>query len=731
MIMYGYKSEYEVIQSDAADFYVSPDGNDDAPGTLEQPFATLDRAKEAVRALKQREKKPVHVLVRGGTYHLEKPLIFNHIDSGSRESPVVYSAYPGEFPVLSGGKKISGQWESYRDGIMMCKIPWVKEEGLYFTQLFVNGKRQIRARYPNFDSADPIYGGYTYAQGPISEGQDDVSLSQNFLPGYGTPGFLYNPENFTNVRWKTPQEGIVHIFPYTYYGNLQFEIKDMDWDRNIIWLGKGGFQVKDSDNRIDHRSRFFIENIFEELDAPGEWYLDKEEGVLYYYPAEEIDIFNADIVAPLLEQLIEFRGSYEEPVRYITLSGFRMVHTTSTFLKPYEILPSGDWTIHRGGAVFFNGAENCRVERCFFDAVGGNGVFINNYNKGIQVYGNKFAEAGESAVCLVGSRHLTIGSNPSYSMENIIMNNLIHDCGIFGKQTAGVFVSTSIRNRISHNEIYNMPRAGICINDGFVGGHIVEYNRVYNTVRETSDHGPFNSWGREMFWCLNQSHGHWSVSHVAGDVKACAQETTYIRNNYFRDERGWGIDLDDGSSNYHVYNNLCIGISIKLREGDYRIIENNIFVHPANPPGFHVGYENNHDRFIRNIIVTSTEFDRPELDANFTKDKARGDIYQCIFPPLKGRILEEIDYNVFFNDIGEFYASVTPRGSKPAQRYSLDQWKALGYDVNSIYADPLFMDPDNDDYRVRPESPAIKMGFINFDPDEAGLLPDFPKQWWK
>ena len=113
------------------------------------------------------------------------------------------------------------------------------------------------------------------------------------------------------------------------------------------------------------------------------------------------------------------------------------------------------------------------------------------------------------------------------------------------------------------------------------------------------------------------------VSHGAGNVKDDTPYVIEIRHNFFQDDHEWGIDLDDGSSNTHVYNNLCVGMSVKLREGDYRLVENNIFIHPANPPGFHVGYEYNHDRFIRNIIVTSTKFDRPALDINFKRVRPR------------------------------------------------------------------------------------------------------------
>jgi hypothetical protein len=467
--------------------------------------------------------------------------------------------------------------------------------------------------------------------------------------------------------------------------------------------------------------------VFEELDAPGEWYLDKVNGLLYYVPAAGVDLGDAVIEVPVLEQVIEFRGSQLDPVKRITLSGFRFAHTASTYLAPYEAPSGGDWTIHRGGTVFMEGAEDCCIERCFFDAVGGNAVFTNNYNRRIRVYGNKFTDAGDSAICLVGNKRSIQGTQRPFPADNTISNNLIHNCGVFGKQVAGVFISISQKNTVSHNHIYGMPRAGICLNDGWGGGHIIEFNRIHDTVLETKDHGPFNSWGRESFWCLQQSHG--SVSHGAGDVKDDTPYVIIIRNNLFQDDHEWGIDLDDGSSNTHVYNNLCVGISIKLREGDYRLVENNIFVHPANPPGFHVGYEYNHDRFVRNIIVTSTKFDRPALDINFHKGLARAAIYQVIYPPLKGPIMQEIDYNVFFNDVGQFRASVQPRGSETAVRQPLGQWREMGLDRHSVYADPMFVDAGKGDYRVKPDSPAISLGFRNFDVSRAGLLPDFPEQW--
>ncbi len=251
-----------------------------------------------------------------------------------------------------------------------------------------------------------------------------------------------------------------------------------------------------------------------------------------------------------------------------------------------------------------------------------------------------------------------------------------------------------------------MPRSAICVNDGWGGGHIIEFNHIHDTVRETTDHGPFNSWGRGRFWCMNQSHG--EASHRSGypedgesysfsypEADGC---TTILRNNLFQEPLSihqLGIDLDDGSSHYHIYNNICIGVGIKLREGDYRVVENNIFFHPANPPAFHQGYEGNHDKFRRNIIVTvSTE--------NYgSKSSVPGDFYQVRFPPLNGPIAAEIDCNLFFNDLGSFSASITRR-HESRDHYTLEEWRKLGYDKQSIYADPEFVDARNGNYSLRP-----------------------------
>jgi hypothetical protein len=125
----------------------------------------------------------------------------------------------------------------------------------------------------------------------------------------------------------------------------------------------------------------------------------------------------------------------------------------------------------------------------------------------------------------------------------------------------------------------------------------------------------------------------------------------------------------------------------------------------------------------------SAKCSKPERDLNFSMGACFGEVYTLICPPCNGPWLEELDYNCFFSDVGEFIAKVRPRGAPP-RLYRMEEWNAAGYDRHSVFADPLFVDAANYDYRVRPESPALKLGFVNFDMGCWGLTEAFPSSWW-
>lgn len=279
-----------------------------------------------------------------------------------------------------------------------------------------------------------------------------------------------------------------------------------------------------------------------------------------------------------------------------------------------------------------------------------------------------------------------------------------------------------------------MPRAAICVGDSTWGGHVIEFNRTHDTVLETSDHGPFNAWGRDRAWSLAQSHAPYTPDRSidAWDVLVDAMEPVIVRNNLFDEKSGWGLDLDDGASNYKIYNNISIGgVSFKWREGAYREVYNNIWYKTRVAPCFHVGNNYNHDRYYNNITVmepTETQWPAgwpwwPQM------------FHSVIAPPAEGPWFDEVDRNIFWLEKGEFQAVVdqlrSEDGRRNPRRYNLAEWQALGWDKHSTFADPLFVDPGNLDFRVRPESPVLKLGFVNFEMGGWGLTKDFPKLWLK
>ena len=198
-----------------------------------------------------------------------------------------------------------------------------------------------------------------------------------------------------------------------------------------------------------------------------------------------------------------------------------------------------------------------------------------------------------------------------------------------------------------------------------------------------------------------------------------AQEPTILRNNYMHGVKHYrggyrqGLDLDDGSSNYHLYNNVCVGMALSIREGDHRTVENNIIIDPVVPVGIHCGCSYNSDVIRRNIICTT------------------GELYHMNDVPNPQPYVQELNHNLFYSPKkiwGHVHTiNIRPRGER-LKKYTLPEWQELGYDKDSIVADPEFVDLENEDYRVKSTSPALELGFKNFDMN-WGLTEEFPDMW--
>ncbi len=237
-------------------------------------------------------------------------------------------------------------------------------------EIFVNGERQILARYPNYDPKAQYFDGFA---------ADAIS-----------------PERV--ARWADPAGGYIHAMHPALWGDFTWRITGKD----AAGRTDEGRWVAKQPGRRDAPEIRFVENIFEELDAPGEWFLNTKTHPLYFYPPPGLDLAKATVEATRLRSLVEFRGSQEKPVRFVTLRGLTFRQAARTVMDTKEPLLRTDWAIYRGGAVFFDGAEDCALEDCFLDQVGGNAVFVNHYNRRVTIRGCHIAKAGASGVCFVG-----------------------------------------------------------------------------------------------------------------------------------------------------------------------------------------------------------------------------------------------------------------------------------------------------------------------------------------
>ncbi len=650
----------------AATLFVAPQGDDANPGTQSRPLRAFAVAQEKARRLRARS--PVTVWFRGGTYYLPQTLVLTAADSGTKTAPAVFAAWPGETVVLSGGEKLALNWQPFRDGIMQANVP----AGFTTDQLFVNGERQPLARYPNFDATVDIFNGYA--------------------------ADALGPERVK--RWADPRGGLIHALHQAMWGGLHYVITGKDTAGNLTY--EGGWQ----NNRPAsmHKEYRFVENIFEELDAPGEWFLAPHQGTLFFKPPPGLDLARATIEAVRLRHLIELRGTAAQPVRFVTLRGFTFRHTTRTFMETREPLLRSDWTIYRGGAVFFDGAEDCALDDCFFDQPGGNAVFVNNYNRRLRIRGCHIARAGANGVAFIGDPQAVrdgvtwkqqndvarIDRTPGPRTDNFPADCLVEDClihatGRVEKQTAGVEIDLAQGITVRHCSIYDVPRAGLNIGNGAWGGHVIECCDVFDTVKETGDHGSFNSWGRDRFWDLR---GVDLNTIMAGADRGLpfldAVRPTVLRHNRWRCDHGWDIDLDDGSSNYEIRDNLCLNGGLKNREGFHRVVENNVIVHNSFHP--HVWFRDSGDVFRRNLVFTE---------------------YRPINVPKPWGA--ECDFNLLHAP-----GVVAPGPAAVLQR-------ASGRDEHSVVADAEFVNPAAGDYRVKPGSPALALGFRNFTMDQFGV----------
>jgi hypothetical protein len=735
-------------------FYVATDGNDEWSGRLanvnenrdDGPFATLTRARDAIRQLKFRNDRqldrPVDVLVRGGTYHFREPLRLSGGDSGTESYPITYAAYPKETPVLTGGMVIEG-WQPYQGQIVKAHVPHVRAGWLSFRQLFYNGRRMIRARWPQFDDKDPLYGGWAFIEKVATTGDEPPQV------------FQFEEGTFPH-RWANPHRSEIFVIPGRCWLSDSIPVRSVDWQKREIELTRPVGPSRMTLGRATHLqagNRFYVENNLEDLTGPGQWCLDVETGMVYLWPPDN-DLASAEVTAPAVERIVQMIGQVDAPVTHITFRGLTFTQTQ----VGWPTAESYYKTPNAGQTFYVENGEDCSIQDNHFVAVGGDAIRLQNRNARISITGNHIEQAGAYGILVGGiqrsyARHDTFsGDLPSppewhrdlfdrdtavkawpESREHLISNNHIHHVGVYEKHGAGIslFGVKGIDVTVSHNVIHHTPRFGIALLSG-LGSVTVEYNDLQYISLETADTGALTA----NRWYTYDKDPELSRGNIVryNRIRDCVGCGAYARRleegggGLYGDRiwvpyYGWGIYFDNAPMDVIVEGNICArntlgGIMIS-HYGKNVTVRNNIFVNSDKSQAYLLfrGQMSN-IQFSRNIFAYS------KPDALYVQFNTENELDLTT-------VLTECNRNIIFHAGGNRpeledmpQASVAKAGGEDASLTSWQLWQRLGYDTNSVLADPKFVDPENDDYTLQADSPALKLGFEPIDTSRIGLLRD-------
>ena len=672
--------------------YVSPAGNDADPGSVARPFATFERAQEAVKQVRQsspaESPERIEVLFSGGTYVLSEPIVLQAAHGGADDCAVAYRALDGETPVFTGGRRITG-WTVGADGAWSVHLPEVKEGRLDFAQLFVDGQRRFRPRLPK--------AGYF------------TSVDSFEKTDQGVNGFIFN-EGDLDPQWANLADIEFHVLHI--WSASRMRAASIDAAQKVLRFTQTrpyNTYWSDFKNR-----RYWAENVKEAFGTPGEWYLDKPTGKLSYMPLPGETPAGAIVEAPVLAQLLIFQGSQNRPLINTTLEG--LVFRQSQWLTPPEgnFTPQGEMNIP--AAVEFVGTRGVSVRRCAFIQLGGYAMAF-----GPGAHSNTVADclmhdlgAGGAKIGppYVGYRNAQAPANvltpeSPDGLANTTSAITISNCRITGggrihPAAHGVWIGHSSHNRILHNEISDLYYTAVAI--GWVWGYAEPSRSHHNEVA-------FNHMHRIGQGVLSDMGGVYTLGLSPGTTV----HGNRIHDVHAHDYGGWGLYTDEGSTGIRMYNNVVYDVKtggFHQHYGRENIIENNIFANSVAQQLQRTRDEQHISFFFRNNIVYWDN--AGVLLGNNWNGGVRG---------LKdGEPTQhyELGPNLYWHASGK--QDIFPDGK------TLAPWQAeTGQDAGSLVADPLFENPAAGDFRLKPGSPAEKVGFkpIETNPglSDPGRLP--------
>jgi hypothetical protein len=473
--------------------------------------------------------RAVTVQVAAGTYELAETLAFGPEDGGTAEHAVTYAAAPGPAPVLSGGRRITG-WQRGEGEVWTASVPGVREGTWAFRQLWVNGRRAVRARTPNADAQPP---GLQLSGAALSQ---DLSAHTYTFP----PGVLANWGNLSAV------EAVV-------FGNWEITRKRFETVDVATGVAQmAGPHARPHDAMMPGPGRWcYLENAREFLDQPGEWYLDRSAGVLSYLPRPGEDLATAEVVAPVLTRIIEVKGTPESPVRNLHFRGLEIAYSDWP-LPPggYLGIQASHYTTGKGwneaawgtveAAVRWDCADGCSFRDGTLRHLGGSGLELNTRCTGNVIEGNRITDISANGINLGGP-----SAEAEVPKDTRLANNHVHACGLDYHGAVGIWTGFAQRTLIAHNLVHDLPYTGISIGWQWnpqptaARQNTLEFNHIHDVMKRLGDGGGIYTLGLQPDSVIRGNHIH--------DVRRSQFAQAAPNNGIFFDEGTTGFRVEDNT----------------------------------------------------------------------------------------------------------------------------------------------------------------------------------------
>jgi len=511
---------------DAVVLHLSPTGDDGNLGTALSPFLSIARAQKAVRELKaQGVVTNIVIFLRDGTYRLDQPCLFTAEDGGTADHRVTYAAWPGERPILSGGRPITG-WSSGRRGTWTAALPEVAAGDWWFRDLYVNGKRAQRARFPAATST----AGMRVASSTLGRERETWATAlekweitvEPSLPSSGSA--LQDAEFVGLSAWEITRKPIESID----FNTRTLRLRGPHFVGNPFTLPLKGHSC-------------YLENSPDFLTGPGQWSLERSHGTIIYWPRSGERMESTEVIAPVQKQLLIVRGTPTAPVRNLHFAGLEFAHTDwplppsgfRGYQAAFNCTPDGIRRVDE--VVRFEFARDCTVRHCRFGQLGGGGLGLGRGCVENQVAGNVFYDIGSTAV-LIGE-----DKDPDQAAEavinNTVANNLVTRAGMTYFGAVGIWVGLTEGTAVEHNRVSDLPYTGISVGWKWnttptaCKGNRIEFNKVADVMKTLKDGGGIYTLG--------------------------LQPGTVIRGNLMERVGGYGaLYLDVGSSGFMIESNV-------------------------------------------------------------------------------------------------------------------------------------------------------------------------------